>query len=84
MSSQRVAGPPRSRLDAPVSIYCENLDIFGGAATYTDRTLKRERPSDLPVQNPTRYRLIINLKTAKMLGLNLPPTMLGRADEVIE
>jgi putative tryptophan/tyrosine transport system substrate-binding protein len=59
-------------------------DIFAGAATYTDRILKGEKPGDLPVQNPTRYQLIINLKTAKGLGIEISPVMLGRADEVIE
>jgi putative ABC transport system substrate-binding protein len=59
-------------------------DIFRGAATYADRILKGEKPSELPVQNPTRYRLVINLKAAKALGLNVSAMMLGRADEVIE
>jgi putative ABC transport system substrate-binding protein len=62
----------------------EMADIFRGAATYTDRILKGEKPSDLPVQNPTRYQLVINLKTANALGIKPSPMMLGRADEVIE
>jgi putative tryptophan/tyrosine transport system substrate-binding protein len=62
----------------------DRADIFRRSASYVDRILKGEKPADLPVQVPTKYETVVNIKTAKALGLTVPQSILLRADEVIE
>ena len=79
-----IGASPFPRSGGLISYWIDPVEPYTQAASYVDRILKGANPADLPVQYPTNYSLIINLKTANSLGLTIPPSLLARADEVIE
>ena len=79
-----IAEAPFAKAGGLLSFGANRVDLFRHGAIYVDKILKGANPAELPVEQPTKFELLINLKTAKLLGLILPPQLLARADEVIE
>ena len=81
-----ISGGSKGFVDAGGLMYywANQADLYQRVANYVDRIHKGAKPSDLPIEQPTRFELVINLKTAKALGLTIPPSLLGRANEVIQ